>query len=676
MVLSIDASMVPNLLPQEFYKYHRGHILVASICIALLGFVVFLLERTSRSGVGDASRVKPEHKTSGDREVLIWYMRRLWIEGVLERSLYSVARLNLGMQEHEASVAHPKEFIVPQFLLKPGELAAPSVIEDTSANALFAKFGSFVILGPPGSGKTTRIAEFVRELVHNAWTDDVPTLPVALQLASWSVQRGAIADWLVKELKKNLHLPEERVRNLIADSNVVVLLDGLDEVAAKHRSECVAEINRFRADRPGTPIAVSCRKSDYDELPQKLDLDSGIIIQPLTRSEIESSLGRLGSEFSGLKNALTRSPQLYEVLDSPLMMEVAIVTFAGTNTISIAQADDKAELQRMFLRKYVERMLDSQRTRKSYASRRMVPALRWIASNMRNSSQNEFTEQDLVCTVWVRTKRWQIATRALDIVAFSVNGLVWATLFGAVGNLAGHYIHLRAAGLASAFVGGFAGVAAAAFMLFSLNALSVWRIAGRSLYTERAKAMAPRIIPFLTRWSWLVVAVGVMIVLLHWALRIIGMMILIRCAYAFRPGPVIGLSLGAALGVASALGDWYSEHKRRKVAGEGDPPPGINTFLVLLQQDGTKGVMYLLLLLAQLATLIPLAGFLDNLRILSLKGVLWIDGIMPVAHGQLLEGATARAFLRRTGSSYQFIHPLLMDYFATSNRPLSNEAAG
>jgi predicted NACHT family NTPase len=77
------------------------------------------------------------------------------------------------------------------------------------------------------------------------------------------------------------------------------LLDGLDEVALNQRQACVEVINQFRRGHGLLPIAVCSRIADYDAVGTKLRLRNAVVVQPLTRSQIQDYLNRFEEASQG-----------------------------------------------------------------------------------------------------------------------------------------------------------------------------------------------------------------------------------------------------------------------------------------------------------------------------------------------------------------------------------------
>ena len=104
---------------------------------------------------------------------------RIWIEGVLDRDLAQVTRVELGLAEQPDAVDHPWGAL----LVQPGqpEQALPP---GTRISALAGRFDrQLLILGGPGAGKTTLLLEYARDLLEQASGDGSAPTPVVFHLS-------------------------------------------------------------------------------------------------------------------------------------------------------------------------------------------------------------------------------------------------------------------------------------------------------------------------------------------------------------------------------------------------------------------------------------------------------------------------------------------------------------
>jgi eukaryotic-like serine/threonine-protein kinase len=100
---------------------------------------------------------------------------------VLEQSLYHVAHIELGLEEKPNAVEHrPWDLIVQRSDCAP-RLLPPG----TRISAVFDELDmALLILGVPGTGKTTLLLELARDLLDRAEWEAMHPIPVVFNLSS------------------------------------------------------------------------------------------------------------------------------------------------------------------------------------------------------------------------------------------------------------------------------------------------------------------------------------------------------------------------------------------------------------------------------------------------------------------------------------------------------------
>jgi hypothetical protein len=558
----------------------------------------------------------------------------------------------------------------------------------------------------------------VRDLIERAEKDSSVYPPVALRLADWTPKRGSIRDWVTSSLATD-RIPIDVAQDWLARSDFVVLLDALDEVRANHRAECVAAINAFLAESPLT-LVVSCRETDYEHLSTKLPLETAVFLRPLTRRAVDTAVSAAGPSLTNLKVALKWAPDLYNVLDSPLMLDIARISYASAGDLQLASSAPAtpSDLRQRLFAVYVQRMIGSvSKTRAS--SKRMERTLTWIADNLRRREQTNFVKSSLVQLLWL-PRSGDLASRAVREVGCVVGaliGLVLGSFLGALGAFLGRKVGVHFGSIAaiggSIAAGGLAGtLGGEVCSIMARSAVEYEHI--DQLWKDWKEGTFPLIKLFerLLAWvnrAWYFQALITIEHLAGAALYLFGLLLLALSVRTFPAGALIGLVLGACISAAAnngkrlrsflakeseqqripSLARKGSEHKAQSATTAGVDQLEKPAFpdSAAAQAVDSSAMKRLLRILNYLGLFFIIAAFLIAVPFILLllqvdkivawltertqryviAWLLWREGVAPLDHGKFLDAATSRALLRlEVGSEvYRFIHPLLGAYFAS-----------
>jgi hypothetical protein len=225
-------------------------------------------------------------------------------------------------------------------------LSRPTPGTTLSINELISLFGprqkSLLILGDPGSGKTFALRSLARVMTlyakqchdnHNYGY----RIPVVLTLSNWSLfisqanAKVSFEKYLLDALSKEYSLSANKAEALIQQANLILLLDGLDEVTLDARPDCVGAMNVFHKEYASIPIVVVCRQKDYYSLPVSLEFQQVICLCPLSRDALNAYFEQ-NPKHASLKTLFYEYPVLYEFTDSPLAFSMIIKIYSETSS--------------------------------------------------------------------------------------------------------------------------------------------------------------------------------------------------------------------------------------------------------------------------------------------------------------------------------------------------------
>jgi transcriptional regulator with XRE-family HTH domain len=406
-----------------------------------------------------------ESRARRDLRAQVW---RFWVGTELETAVGHAPRIELTLTDHPDAVDDPLRVASgtgePRRSLRSG----------TTIQAAYQRAGEqLLVLGDPGAGKTTLLLELTRALLE---APPSGPMPVVFHLASWAEARRPLADWLVEELHRRYGVARRLGRSWIEDDQVLPLLDGLDEVAEEHRAGCVAAIDEFLTEHGQLPMVVCCRTGEYEGLGVRLRLRGAIVIQPLTRAQVERYLAAAGDAAAEVRALVQADSRLRELLTTPLFLRMIVRTYgerSGGRPTPLGGA--LPERRRRVLADYVAEMLSRPRaasTAPTYSAEQTVRWLSWLARAMREHSEGVF-HLDWLQPSWLPSaaSRWlvNLAPAILMVLLGALVGMVDVMLASARPDGARYVLgpgvgaSRLVVALAGAAAGGVAGILAATF---------------------------------------------------------------------------------------------------------------------------------------------------------------------------------------------------------------------
>ncbi|MEM9008042.1 MAG: HEAT repeat domain-containing protein [Cyanobacteria bacterium P01_F01_bin.86] len=173
----------------------------------------------------------------------------------------------------------------------------------------FAQKGHVLLLGKPGSGKSTALRQLRWELAQTALSDEKQSIPVLVTLRSDRPLTEAIC---AEFRRTKVNVTTEGVNNLLFDDRLFLLLDGLNEIPSLEREQ---QIRQFRKDNPKTSMVFTSR-----ELGVELGIEQKLEMCGLTEPQIRSFVEK---ELAGEADAFLRqlSSRLWELSEMPLLLK-------------------------------------------------------------------------------------------------------------------------------------------------------------------------------------------------------------------------------------------------------------------------------------------------------------------------------------------------------------------
>lgn len=623
------------------------------------------------------------------RQHMLQLVRNTWIRDSLDQSLHGAAVIDLGMEERADAVEHPWDMAVQM----PGQ-AKHQLPHSTRIMDVFDDMNeSLLILGEPGSGKTTTLLELARDTINRAEGDLTQPIPVVFILSSWVVKKGPVAEWLVDELNSKYQIPEKIARPWVENDELLLLLDGLDEVNAGSRDDCVQALNAFCQEHL-VPIAICSRSEEYEALTVSLKLHGAVLLQPLTPVQIDEYLEGAGTELLAVRRTLQHDVVLQEFARTPLMLSIMTLAYQGMSLEDLESLGSVDAHREHLFACYVQRMFERRAAERRFPPEQTVQWLVWLARRLSEQAQTIFLIEGLQPD-WLEARRERRLYAVMTMLSVGLlmglpGGLLLAVIGGSEGLLGTLW------GLGGLLPGLLFGLLFDwGFELYSLYRLTVAgqrrRLHATGLYLGLIEPVEAVV------WSWKRVGRALLLALVLGLC--LGFLVgLLEETVTVTQGMLVGPLVSGLIGLPLALryGLSTAELESKSLPNQGIRRSAGNAIVVGLLTWLVVGLGFASLLglgiwsedpsaesvvvavafgLAgglQLAVLFGLLlGGRAAIRHAVLRFLLYRSGHMPRRLIDFLDYAAERILLRKVGGGYIFAHRLIQDYFASLETELT-----
>ncbi|MBV9258983.1 MAG: TIR domain-containing protein [Ktedonobacteraceae bacterium] len=597
---------------------------------------------THSEGISSRQSVARQPVQDQNRQRFLKRVRTTWITDLLEHSLFNATLMELDLHDLSDATTSPWHLLVQETQQAPRPLPAGTHIIEVYDEA----DGELLILGEPGAGKTTLLLELARSLLTRAEYNADHPLPAIFTLSSWAEKRQPLTEWLIEELHERYRVPRKLGTEWITSNQLLLLLDGLDEVASPHQASCIDAINHYQQEHSIVPLVVCSRHTEYMAQPIPLVLQRSVIVQPLTLQQIDAYLSSIGEQVAAVRTAILQDAELQELATTPLMLNVLTLTYQGKTPDELTAIKSPELLRRQLFTQYVARMLQRRRIATHYGSQQTCAWLVNLARQMKQHGQTVF---------YIERMQMDWLARSSLIRYFRIGVVLICGLIGMLIGLLTTWLTVKPLTIQAVLVGG-GGIA-----------LAIGLLGGLQLKIRPSETFI---------WSW-------RIMIRRW-FNVLLLMILCALVGGLGVDQIKNVLVSTLIG--GLFGVLFSLIFNVLLEGEADSISDTR-HISIPNQEIKRSARYSLLIIAISVPFILLFIPLSKLEVIlvatfSLTGALGFGGLACIQHfvlrfllwrsGQLpwnlprfLDYAAERILLRKVGGGYIFIHRLLLDYFAS-----------
>jgi predicted NACHT family NTPase len=252
-----------------------------------------------------------------------------FVSTTIHRRLYEFAELHSDEDLSSKST-------IPS--IKSTNVRADKYVEDTNR---------VVILGGPGSGKTTLLRylayAFCDKGTFKSSELQTSKFPVFIHLPDLAKSKSSLENFIGDELES---LTDEYahsfIKRVLKNGSSIILLDSLDEVTQRKKSETIDKIKKFCRKYPLCSIVLSCRTADYEVVLEdfhevelaRLSLDA---IEKIVKAWFGQDTQRAKKLLRHLKN----DNAIASLMETPLLLSLLCIQYRNDLSIPTKR---KAEL--------------------------------------------------------------------------------------------------------------------------------------------------------------------------------------------------------------------------------------------------------------------------------------------------------------------------------------------
>lgn len=288
-------------------------------------------------------------------------------------------------------------------------------IEFSSEDELISSPEHFVLLGEPGSGKTTTIKRLVLKIILQPPNSVGRFYRYPVVLRFRELRRGEHLETKLADIfgipyktvdkkirggtfRTHIHNDRKSLLNELADflnsRNVLLLLDGMDELPRSMRESIQREIVSLGYKLHESKIIVTTRSGDHNKLFGGFDM---VEILPLNEEQQKTISAKWLDDVDGFFNAISRVPYA-DAINRPLLLTQLLVLYKRKGALPDQPCHTYGRLVQLFLEDWDDKRGVSRESKYSgFGSERKSAFLAALSHEITYKHKNtRFTEKDLV----------------------------------------------------------------------------------------------------------------------------------------------------------------------------------------------------------------------------------------------------------------------------------------
>lgn len=220
--------------------------------------------------------------------------------------------------------------------------------------------GRLLLLGEPGAGKTVTLWLHMLDAIDKRLSNHLAPLPIFAEIASWN--ESSLKEWIAKESRLEI----SKLESELAQENLLLLLDGLDELGISGQlnevnyEKCVRFIQLVEDEFPTrNQVIISCRSTDYEAISrkQKVYLNGVVRLLPITEKQVKEYLTGRPNVWQIIENNIS----IIEIVQTPFMLNLFAFAFRhADDPVRELGGLSQAELRDVIFKQFVQEVYEDE----------------------------------------------------------------------------------------------------------------------------------------------------------------------------------------------------------------------------------------------------------------------------------------------------------------------------
>ncbi len=553
--------------------------------------------------------------------------------------------------------------------------------------------GRLLILGEPGSGKTTTLLQLAKVLVERAKNDPDQPIPILFNLSAWKEDKQSIHEWIIESLKAPPYgIKREISDQWLQEGIILPLLDGLDELASARQKLCIDKLNEYLGkERAQLPLVICSRVKEFKHNQTALFLNGSIILQALREEQIKDYVER--TEGIALWEDIEQDSELLDLCKIPFFLSIIVIAYERISLEKWQTLASVEEKKTYLLERYIQRMFD--RSYRDLVTKKEIPKpfydqktrhwLIWLAIQITKESETEFFIEHIQ-PYWLKSKQGKLIYGMISGLIF---GLIFALISGMIlklisGLILGFILGLILGLIIGLMIGLDTWLGLELMgknkgnwtrLMFSKENMFIKPVETIGLsFTKKKKEIIDRLTNLL---------IAMVMIMIAWWIQSGNMMIALVISLNFMLLGVVFTVLSIGL-VGKPIDIKTSPNQGIKESVKNSLKIFAIVLIIILitiipiihffvtpvanswEFDTLVQDSYFVVIIMMLGSIIGVGK--PAIQHFSLRLILTLKNYAPWNYAKFLDYATNRLFLQRVGGGYRFIHRMLQEHFASYHK--------